>query len=76
MNERIEKLALEAGKYADETQPRGSYTRDGMWLYAYNEKFAELIVKECAELFDKNETDIRIPEYQIHDSIMIHFGLY
>ncbi len=76
MNERIEKLALEAGKYADETQPRGSYTRDGMWLYAYNEKFAELIVRECSELFDKNETDIRIPEYQIHDSIMIHFGLY
>ncbi len=76
MNEKIKELALAAGKYADETQPRGSYTRDGMWLYAYNEKFAELIVKECAELFDKNETDIRIPEYQIHDSIMIHFGLY
>jgi hypothetical protein len=47
MNERIQELALEAGKYADETQPRGSYTRDGMWLYAYNEKFAELIVREC-----------------------------
>jgi hypothetical protein len=46
MNERIKKLALEAGKYADETQPRGSYTRDGMWLYAYNEKFAELIIEE------------------------------
>jgi hypothetical protein len=40
------------------------------------ELFAELIVRECADLFDKNETDIRIPEYQIHDSIMIHFGLY
>ena len=47
MNERIQELALVAGKYADETQPRGSYTRNGMWLYAYNEKFAELIVKEC-----------------------------
>jgi len=49
MNERIRELALEAGKYADETQPRGSYTRDGMWLYAYNEKFAELIVLECID---------------------------
>ena len=53
MNERIEKLALEAGKYADETQPLGSYTRNGMWLYAYNEKFAELIVKECSYLADQ-----------------------
>jgi hypothetical protein len=50
MNERIKELALEAGKYADETQPRGSYTRDGMWLYAYNEKFAELIVRECVQV--------------------------
>jgi hypothetical protein len=50
MNERIQALADQAGKYADETQPRGSYTRDGMWLYAYNEKFAELIVRECADI--------------------------
>ena len=52
MNERIQELALAAGKYADETQPRGSYTRDGMWLYAYNEKFAELIVRECCEVIN------------------------
>ena len=52
MNERIQELALAAGKYADETQPRGSYTRDGMWLYAYNEKFAELIVEECTNIGD------------------------
>ena len=51
MNERIQKLALEAGKYADETQPLGSYTRNGMWLYAYNEKFAELIVQDCRDMF-------------------------
>jgi hypothetical protein len=50
MNERIQELALAAGKYADETQPRGSYTRDGIWLYAYNEKFAELIVRECIDI--------------------------
>ena len=50
MNERIQELALAAGKYADETQPRGSYTRNGMWLYAYNEKFAELIVEQCMKV--------------------------
>ncbi len=47
MNERFLELAKQAGKYADETQPRSSYTRDGMWLYAYNEKFSELIIQQC-----------------------------
>jgi hypothetical protein len=41
-----------------------------------HQRFAELIVKECADLFDKNETEVRIPEHRIHESIMIHFGLY
>ncbi len=70
MNERIKELAnqmfsMEQFEYAEE------FIND-----EFMEKFAKLIVRECAELFDKNETDIRIPEYQIHDSIMIHFGLY
>jgi hypothetical protein len=67
MNEQIRKLMIEAGK----TIP-GDKQIDADFC----EKFAELLIKECAELFDKNETDVRIPEYQIHDSIMIHFGLY
>ncbi len=57
MNERLKELALEAGKYADETQPRGSYTRDGMWLYAYNEKFSQLMVKECLGACSKQAAD-------------------
>ena len=57
MNERIKELALEAGKYADETQPRGSYTRDGMWLYAFNEKFAQLIVQECVRVIQAQNDD-------------------
>ena len=69
MNERIKELALQAGKYADETQPRGSYTRDGMWLYAYNEKLAELIVKECANV--AAEQSAFKPEYRIRK----HFGV-
>ena len=68
MNERIQELALAAGKYADETQPRGSYTRDGMWLYAYNEKFAELIVRECIDTaFHRGHPDLEF--------LLKHFGV-
>ena len=79
MNKRIHELAVQAEKLADEAT--NAYNDDTgnwqkVWNKIYDEKFAELLVKECAGLFDKNETDIRIPEYHIHDSIMIHFGLY
>ena len=82
MNERIKELALEAGKYADETQPRGSYTRDGMWLYAYNEKFAELIVAECMKICQnhpsiifKNEWDADVVSTDIVSRLESHFGV-
>ena len=75
MNERIQELALAAGKYADETQPRGSYTRDGMWLYAYNEKFAEFIVRECMKAADEGMAQVTMrvewPSYHIKK----HFGV-
>jgi HEPN domain-containing protein len=74
MNERIQALALQAGKYADETQPRGSYTRDGMWLYAYNEKFAELLLQEC--LFKINGAKIRNESYaELIERIKEDFGV-
>ena len=66
MNERFLEIAKQAKlKFPSETA-----------LSPVEEKFAELIVKECADLFDKNETEVRIPEHRIHESIMIHFGLY
>ncbi len=71
MNEKIKELALAAGKYADETQPRGSYTRDGMWLYAYNEKFAELIVQECVNVLHDNELWSRDVSHVLKE----HFGV-
>ena len=78
MNERIKQLALEAGKYADETQPLGSYTRNGMWLYAYNEKFAELIVRECMRktagyLFEDEFGDSDVKEAS--EELAKHFGV-
>jgi hypothetical protein len=50
MNERIEELMFEAGRYADKNT--GSSDRSGMWVYQYSEKFAELIVKACADAAD------------------------
>ena len=81
MNERIAELAIQAGGvwsggYVEQSNGNSVWTDKKFVEDVDPEKFAELIVKECAELFNKNETDIRIPEYLIHDSIMIHFGLY
>jgi hypothetical protein len=48
MNERIEKISEQARQYADSMYPSGLDI--AKWGPAYQEKFAELIVKECIEL--------------------------
>ena len=59
MNERIKELALEAGEYVNEvyTPPVRSKTpgkiwEDGHigWHTQFNQKFAELIVRECISI--------------------------
>jgi hypothetical protein len=47
MNERIQQLAEQARQYAEDKQnnPLKIYTSD-----CFNEKFAELIVKECIDI--------------------------
>jgi len=64
MNERIQELALEAGDYVNEvyTPPVRSKTpgkiwEDGHidWLTQFNEKFAQLIVQECADWIDRQD---------------------
>jgi hypothetical protein len=47
MNERIEKFSEQARLYADSMYPSGLDI--AKWGPAYQEKFAELIVKECLE---------------------------
>ena len=42
MNERIEKLAEQAEKYAD-----ANFKGEPFWTQAYESKFAELIVRDC-----------------------------
>jgi hypothetical protein len=46
MNDRIKELAEEAVLSASATYSQGP---DEIWLKEYNKKFAELIVKECAQ---------------------------
>jgi hypothetical protein len=52
MNERIKALVEQARKYADENRPGSFVKYDPEWFVLYNEKFAELIVRECASKVD------------------------
>ena len=72
MNERIKQLALQAKLWAiDNTNfPISSHIPSG-----YTEKFAELIVRECANLFDKDEMELSLTERTIHKTIKEHFGV-
>jgi hypothetical protein len=39
------------------------------------DKFVELIVQECANLFDKDEMELTLTERTIHNTIKQHFGV-
>jgi hypothetical protein len=63
MNERIEKLADQCQLYD------GWFTQQGKI-----EKFAQLIVLECASLFENVYTDT-CPQQKIDKTIKQHFGV-
>jgi len=76
MNERIIELSKQAGDYVNETytgpvrsKTPGKIWEDGHvdWHTQFNQKFAELIVQECAEIADKAEP------YKASELIMKHF---
>ena len=87
MNERIKHLALEAGDYVNEvlyTAPVRSKTpgkiwEDGhiSWHTQFNQKFAELIVRECLDILDDEDDgelagrSVRIAAIRIKK----HFGV-
>ena len=61
MNEIIKELAEQAEKYAD-----ANFKGEHFWTQAYESKFAELIVRECAEIcLEAND----------HKNILQHFGV-
>lgn len=66
MNDRIEQLKREAiGFYMKYSWS----TMDQQDLAIFSEKFAELIVRECASIADKAEP------YKANDLILKHFGV-
>jgi hypothetical protein len=68
MNERIKELALEAG-----------YTKDmfgvGHWDMPECKKFAELIVRECADVAKETRWAVPPSQEQIARGIQQHFGV-
>ena len=72
MNEQIEKLALDAGllNYVDNETPRRFFV-DGHADLEEVEKFAQLIVKECADIATINQYQSYTAGYYV----LKHFGV-
>ena len=68
MNERIKQLAKQAYEDVIRNTPSFLVTKE-----MYEQKFAELIVKECAWLVDEN--DISLPYGTFGKLIKEHFGV-
>ena len=66
MNDRIIELAEQAEKYVDD-----NFRGEPTWSEAFESKFAELIVRECAKRIDYWES--RQGEHC--DDLLKHFGL-
>ena len=86
MNTRIQELAEQAGEYVNDvyTPPVRSKTLGKIWEEGhigwneqFNEKFAQLIVQKCIEIFNDDSDNL---VFQIHnkisrDKIKQHFGV-
>lgn len=66
MNERIQEFKIQACKWASENASSAEYEN------AADQKFAELIVRECAALFPMQFTDERY-QRRIDHTILKHF---
>jgi len=74
-----------AGNYMDskieDLMYQSGLTSSGCWdeMDSYDkeaiEKFGELIIKECASLFDKDEIELTLTERTIHNMIKEHFEI-
>lgn len=72
MNELIREFAIQARVYAD--QLLGSGLPDTVWQDRYHQKFAELVVQECASLFPA-EYDTVEGKLTVGKIIKNHFGV-
>jgi hypothetical protein len=69
MNERIQQLDKAAQEYAGRLVGNDEDSNYNEWFYVYKEKFAELIVRECAKAADSIAPPI------VSDVIKEHFGV-
>ena len=75
MNERTKELYKQAVDYACESaDPNNGWKNGKDFTENTNEKFAELIVRECAGMFEGVYTDQTWPE-RIDKRIKQHFGV-
>jgi hypothetical protein len=74
MNDRIRELAKEALNYAEKNQ---SAEVQQHWFKLYNEKFAELIVRECVTALEQHHPFTKDPEAYLYAISLIeeHFGV-
>ena len=74
MNRRIQELAEQARQYANSMYPSGLDIPK--WGPAYHEKFAELIVQECADLCDRFQArDVGMQPAECAGAIRKMFGV-
>ena len=72
MNERIRQLAEQALNYAEKNQ---SADIPRHWFKLHNEKFAELIVAECANVANQHMEHNEGTDYNVGGKIKQHFGV-
>jgi hypothetical protein len=75
MNERIKELSKQAEQYADD-----NFKGEPVWSEVYDQKFAELIVRECAMLVEGFilEQEVALDDYQEYEASAVlkeHFGI-
>ena len=74
MNERIKELCEQAKAYANECTEHFTGDEPVVWTDYYTEMFAELIVKECADIIESQDVD---PSFKLRMSWAVkkHFGV-
>ena len=70
-----ELISEQARQYANENHPGSFVKYDPEWFALYNKKFAELIVKECADLCVDNVVDEICGGKRLSAKIKKHFGV-
>ena len=74
MNERIRELAEEAEEYVKSVVGKSRGWSDASIIEIRRNKFAELIIQECATMFTLTHTDEQYPR-RIDKTILKHFGM-